>query len=165
MRELRSHVTDIVSGCGGGCYVEHAFSNQPCVEVWDALGQYGFIGVNIPEEYGGGGAGMVELQIVCEEIQHPGHHHDGATRRRRVGTVGRKVLHLRRGRSRNRARCGEDRRGAGASLCLGIARHVLGKAVRYANERQVWDAPTGSHQGISPARSPKLTSRRSPPLS
>jgi alkylation response protein AidB-like acyl-CoA dehydrogenase len=31
------------------------------------LAQHGFIGINLPEEYGGGGAGMSELAIVCEE--------------------------------------------------------------------------------------------------
>ena len=30
--------------------------------------QAGFLGVNLPEEYGGGGGGMVELAIVLEEL-------------------------------------------------------------------------------------------------
>ncbi len=30
--------------------------------------QAGFLGVNLPEEYGGGGGGMVELSIVLEEL-------------------------------------------------------------------------------------------------
>jgi len=37
----------------------------------------------------------------------------------------------------------------GAALCIGIARYVLGRASRYATERQVWGVPIGSHQGIS----------------
>jgi alkylation response protein AidB-like acyl-CoA dehydrogenase len=37
----------------------------------------------------------------------------------------------------------------GAALCVGIARHVLATAARYAGERQVWDAPIGTHQGVS----------------
>jgi alkylation response protein AidB-like acyl-CoA dehydrogenase len=37
----------------------------------------------------------------------------------------------------------------GAALCVGIARYALGRAVAYANHRQVWDVPIGGHQGIS----------------
>ena len=38
-----------------------------------ALGEAGFIGVNIPEAYGGGGGGLTELALVCEEIAAAGH--------------------------------------------------------------------------------------------
>jgi hypothetical protein len=37
----------------------------------------------------------------------------------------------------------------GASFSLGTARYALDKAVAYANERQVWGAPIGSHQGLA----------------
>ncbi|AEH09502.1 MULTISPECIES: acyl-CoA dehydrogenase family protein [Protofrankia] len=37
----------------------------------------------------------------------------------------------------------------GAALCVGIARYALGKAVDYARNRQVWDQPIGTYQGIS----------------
>jgi alkylation response protein AidB-like acyl-CoA dehydrogenase len=36
-----------------------------------------------------------------------------------------------------------------SSLCTGIGRYALGKAVAYANERAVWGAPIGSHQAIA----------------
>lgn len=36
-------------------------------ELWEALGSYGALGVFIPEEFGGGGAGIEELAIVSEE--------------------------------------------------------------------------------------------------
>ena len=32
------------------------------------IAELGFLGVHLPEEYGGGGAGMSELAIVCEEL-------------------------------------------------------------------------------------------------
>jgi alkylation response protein AidB-like acyl-CoA dehydrogenase len=38
---------------------------------------------------------------------------------------------------------------AGAALGVGLARFVLGAATRYANERQVWSAPIGTHQGVA----------------
>ncbi|WP_250291075.1 acyl-CoA dehydrogenase family protein [Frankia sp. CiP1_Cm_nod1] len=37
----------------------------------------------------------------------------------------------------------------GAALCVGIARYALGRAVDYARNRQVWDQPIGTYQGIS----------------
>lgn len=36
-----------------------------------------------------------------------------------------------------------------SSLCTGIGRYALGKAVRYANDRRVWDAPIGAHQAVA----------------
>ena len=36
-----------------------------------------------------------------------------------------------------------------ASLSVGIARYALGRAVDYANERTVWKAPIGAHQGLA----------------
>lgn len=37
-------------------------------ELWEAAGKLGYLGVNLPEEYGGGGGGMAELSIVLEEL-------------------------------------------------------------------------------------------------
>ena len=41
-------------------------------ELWEALGETGALGVFIPEEYGGGGAGISELAIVSEETAAAG---------------------------------------------------------------------------------------------
>ena len=41
-------------------------------ELWDEAGKLGFLGVNLPAEYGGGGAGMYELAIVAEELNAGG---------------------------------------------------------------------------------------------
>ncbi|AJE87330.1 butyryl-CoA dehydrogenase [Streptomyces albus] len=37
----------------------------------------------------------------------------------------------------------------GAALCVGIARHTLSVACRYANDRKVWKTPIGAHQGVA----------------
>ncbi|MFD4995847.1 acyl-CoA dehydrogenase family protein [Streptomyces buecherae] len=37
-------------------------------ELWAEAGKLGYLGVNLPEEYGGGGGGIVELSIVLEEL-------------------------------------------------------------------------------------------------
>ncbi len=71
-RALRAAVAEIARDFGPAYYAEHAARREPCQELWQALGQAGFIGVNIPEEYGGGGGGLVELEIVCEELAAQG---------------------------------------------------------------------------------------------
>src|ERR1035441_1085649 len=37
----------------------------------------------------------------------------------------------------------------GAALGVGVARHALTAAARYARERTVWSEPIGTHQGVS----------------
>ncbi|MFF7470947.1 acyl-CoA dehydrogenase family protein [Streptomyces sp. NPDC008092] len=37
-------------------------------ELWNEAGKLGYLGVNLPEEYGGGGSGIAELSIVLEEL-------------------------------------------------------------------------------------------------
>ncbi|MGK3203444.1 acyl-CoA dehydrogenase family protein [Amycolatopsis sp. MEPSY49] len=66
-RDLRAAVAAIAAPFGGRYYVEHAREGRECTELWHALGDAGFIGVNIPEEYGGGGRGLAELTVVIEE--------------------------------------------------------------------------------------------------
>ncbi|MYQ51489.1 MULTISPECIES: acyl-CoA dehydrogenase family protein [unclassified Streptomyces] len=37
-------------------------------ELWSEAAKLGYLGVNLPKEYGGGGGGMAELSIVLEEL-------------------------------------------------------------------------------------------------
>ena len=37
-------------------------------ELWSEAAKLGYLGVNLPEEYGGGGSGIAELSIVLEEL-------------------------------------------------------------------------------------------------
>jgi alkylation response protein AidB-like acyl-CoA dehydrogenase len=71
-RDLRAAVGSIAAPYGGSYYAEHARANEPCAELWKDLGDAGFVGVNVGEEYGGGGGGLVELALVCEEIAAQG---------------------------------------------------------------------------------------------
>jgi alkylation response protein AidB-like acyl-CoA dehydrogenase len=71
-RDLRAAVGAVAAPYGGAYYVEHARTGTECTELWHALGDAGFAGVNVPEEYGGGGGGLVELALVCEEIAAKG---------------------------------------------------------------------------------------------
>jgi alkylation response protein AidB-like acyl-CoA dehydrogenase len=65
--DLTSAVAKITEPFGGAYYAEHARDREPCDEAWTALGDAGFVGVNLPEAYGGGGAGLLELAMVVEE--------------------------------------------------------------------------------------------------
>jgi len=47
-------------------------AGEPLDELWNAAADLGFLGVNLPEEYGGGGAGIYELALVQEELAAQG---------------------------------------------------------------------------------------------
>ena len=72
LQALRKTVADITSRFGGAYYARKAEAHEPCDELWAALAEAGFIGINVPEEYGGGGAGLRELAAVCEEVAAAG---------------------------------------------------------------------------------------------
>ncbi|MCL4163083.1 UNVERIFIED_CONTAM: hypothetical protein GTU68_013051, partial [Idotea baltica] len=48
--------------------VERARSGGDMAELYAEAGKLGYLGVNLPVEYGGGGGGMYELAIVEEEL-------------------------------------------------------------------------------------------------
>lgn len=37
-------------------------------QLWSEAAKLGYLGVNLPEAYGGGGGGIAELSIVLEEL-------------------------------------------------------------------------------------------------
>ena len=55
--ELRATVGRIAAKFGGSYYAARAQAGQSCDELWQALAEAGFLGINIPSEFGGGGAG------------------------------------------------------------------------------------------------------------
>jgi alkylation response protein AidB-like acyl-CoA dehydrogenase len=69
---LRSAVTQLVDRYGWQYADERARGGEPLTELWQEAGRAGFLGVNIPEEYGGGGAGIYELSLVLEELARGG---------------------------------------------------------------------------------------------
>ena len=69
---LRATVSDLAAGFGHDYYMSQARAGGKTTELWQALGLHGFLGVHLPEEYGGGGGGMSELAIVCEEVAAQG---------------------------------------------------------------------------------------------
>jgi alkylation response protein AidB-like acyl-CoA dehydrogenase len=69
---LRQAVREFTLSFGPTYYTDHAERHESTIELWRGLGEQGFIGINIPEEFGGGGAGLAELTIVCEETAAAG---------------------------------------------------------------------------------------------
>lgn len=69
---LRAAVRDVAAGFGHEYYAACVREGRKPDELWDAMGELGFLGVHLPEEHGGGGAGITELAIVCEETAAQG---------------------------------------------------------------------------------------------
>ena len=69
---LREAVAGICSKFGPEYTQRKIAEGQPPTELWDALAESGYLGVNIPEEYDGGGLGMAALSMVGEEISTAG---------------------------------------------------------------------------------------------
>lgn len=69
---LRKAVAGMAANYGQDYYLEKARTGQHTDELWTEAGKLGFIGVNLPEEYGGGGAGIYELSLVMEEMSAAG---------------------------------------------------------------------------------------------
>jgi alkylation response protein AidB-like acyl-CoA dehydrogenase len=71
-RALRKSVAAMAANYGPDYYLRKARAGQHTDELWNEAGKLGFLGVNLPEEYGGGGAGMYELSLVMEEMAAQG---------------------------------------------------------------------------------------------
>lgn len=72
-KELRAAVAKLGDRYNHVDYVlPRARKGEPLTELWNEAGKLGFLGVNLPEEYGGGGAGIYELALVQEELSARG---------------------------------------------------------------------------------------------
>ncbi|MEU4566331.1 acyl-CoA dehydrogenase [Micromonospora sp. NPDC023956] len=70
--QLRDAVRGLGRRYGHRYFVTKAKAGEHTTELWDEAGRLGYLGVNIPTEYGGGGGGITELAIVCEELAAAG---------------------------------------------------------------------------------------------
>ncbi|MEA2481440.1 MAG: hypothetical protein QOJ07_3362 [Thermoleophilaceae bacterium] len=69
---LRETVRSICTSFGPHYTRDKVAADEPPTELWDALASRGYLGINLPEEYGGGGLGMAGLAMVGEEISAAG---------------------------------------------------------------------------------------------
>ncbi|GEP37420.1 acyl-CoA dehydrogenase [Nocardioides psychrotolerans] len=71
-QELRKQVAKLASKYGRDYFVEKARSGGKTTDLWLEIGRCGYLGINIPEEYGGGGGGIGDIAAVCEELAAQG---------------------------------------------------------------------------------------------
>jgi alkylation response protein AidB-like acyl-CoA dehydrogenase len=71
-RLLRSSVAEVAGRYGHPYWLGKAKAGEKTRELWDEVGRLGYLGVGVPEEYGGGGRGITELAIVAEELAAAG---------------------------------------------------------------------------------------------
>ena len=69
---LRAAVRDVAAGYGHEYFAEKSRTGGRADELWKAVADLGFLGVHLPEEYGGGGGGMSELAIVSRRARGAG---------------------------------------------------------------------------------------------
>src|SRR5271166_2472996 len=69
---LRTAVAVVAARYGHRYFQEKADSGGKTEEIWLELGAAGFLAVHLPEADGGGGMGIAELAIVCEEVAAAG---------------------------------------------------------------------------------------------
>ncbi|MFD7235647.1 acyl-CoA dehydrogenase family protein [Streptomyces syringium] len=67
-RDLRAAVAALGARYGREYFTSVVRDGKHTDELWAEAGKLGYLGVNLPEEYGGGGGGIAELAIVLEEL-------------------------------------------------------------------------------------------------
>jgi alkylation response protein AidB-like acyl-CoA dehydrogenase len=67
-RALRTAVAALGERYGREYFTTAVREGRQTEQLWREAGELGYLGVNLPEEYGGGGGGLYELAIVLEEL-------------------------------------------------------------------------------------------------
>jgi alkylation response protein AidB-like acyl-CoA dehydrogenase len=65
---LRRAVRELGLRYGIDYFLARAHAHEPPDELWAEAAKLGYLGVNLPSEFGGGGGGITELSIVLEEL-------------------------------------------------------------------------------------------------
>ncbi|WP_018335474.1 acyl-CoA dehydrogenase family protein [Actinomycetospora chiangmaiensis] len=71
-KALRESVAKLVGSYGRSYFQDVTKRGARPDELWKDLGDAGYLGVHLPEEYGGGGGGLTDLAIVIEETSAAG---------------------------------------------------------------------------------------------
>src|SRR5438477_260890 len=132
-------------------------------EFHQAMAEAGWLGVAMPEEYGGSGLGITEAALVMQAVAQSGAGFSGASAVHmnifglhpivvfgidglkvaaadRIGEEGRGFQYILHGMNPERILI--------AAEAVGLGRAALARAARYAAERVVFGRPIGQNQGI-----------------
>ncbi|MFC4786054.1 acyl-CoA dehydrogenase family protein [Nocardioides sp. MAHUQ-72] len=71
-QELRKQVARLAGKYGREWFTEKARAGEKTTDLWLEIGKNGYLGINIPEEYGGGGGDIGDIAAVCEELAAQG---------------------------------------------------------------------------------------------
>jgi alkylation response protein AidB-like acyl-CoA dehydrogenase len=71
-KALRESVSKLVGKYGRSYFQKVTNAGGRPDELWADLGAAGYLGVHLPEEYGGGGGGLADLAVVIEETSSHG---------------------------------------------------------------------------------------------
>ncbi|MEV6350931.1 acyl-CoA dehydrogenase [Actinoplanes sp. NPDC051851] len=71
-RELRAAVARLAGKYGEKYFLAAAREGRKTTELWDEAAALGYLGVAVPEEYGGGGGEIGDLAAVLEELATAG---------------------------------------------------------------------------------------------
>ena len=69
---LRKEVAKLAKSYGREYFTRCARNGEKTTDLWLAIGKAGYLGINIPEQYGGGGGGIGDVAAVCEELAAQG---------------------------------------------------------------------------------------------
>jgi acyl-CoA dehydrogenase len=78
-RTIRAAVRDVCKRFDDDYWMRHEAEHEFPWEFYRALAEGGWIGIAMPEEYGGGGQGITEASIVLEEVAASGACMNGAS--------------------------------------------------------------------------------------
>jgi|DewCreStandDraft_2_1066082.scaffolds.fasta_scaffold04929_4 alkylation response protein AidB-like acyl-CoA dehydrogenase len=70
--QVRAFVRQLTAKYDRRYWVERAEAGEDVSELWEELARAGFLGVTVPEEYGGSGVSMFLLTVLVEELSRQG---------------------------------------------------------------------------------------------
>ena len=71
-QELRKQVAKLAGTYGRDYFGQKARAGEKTTELWMDIARHGYLGINVEEEYGGGGGGIGDIAAVCEELAAQG---------------------------------------------------------------------------------------------
>ena len=66
--QIRSSLRQVLSKFPDGYWMQHDLDHEFPWDFYEAMAEAGWIGICIPEQYGGGGAGVQEAALLLEEV-------------------------------------------------------------------------------------------------